>query len=204
MPSVPYFYGARLTVVVMFEQLPETIPHKNKRKFEAFAGSFALQVVLVVGIIVLQMVTPEKLGEFQLLTTLHMAAPPPPPPAPISVAPERARRAEPKAATASQPTAVVTEQPRHVEKEPEVIAPTTIPKDIARLVESGAPSRGGNGVPSGIAGGVPGGISGGVGGGVLGGVLGCVATPPALPRVLRCWSTPRQKQYLNEDMNQPF
>ena len=63
----------------MFENLPETIPNKGKRKLRAIAASASVQAALVAGIIFIQMVMPEKLGEFQLLTTLYMAAPPPPP-----------------------------------------------------------------------------------------------------------------------------
>ncbi len=79
----------------MFDDLPETIPHKNKRKLETFAFAAAVQVVLVAGLIVIQMAMPEKLGEFHLLTTLYMAPPPPPPAAPLSRAPEPVRNADP-------------------------------------------------------------------------------------------------------------
>src|SRR5438105_776931 len=99
----------------MFDQLPETIPHKNKRKFEAFGGALALQAVLVAGLIVLQMALPEKLGEFQLLTTLYMAAPPPPPPAPLSEAPAPVHRTEQRASVNQQANAVV-EQSQPIEK----------------------------------------------------------------------------------------
>jgi protein TonB len=167
----------------MFEQLPETKPHKNKRKLEAFFGAFGLQILLVGGFIALQMAMPEKLGKFQLLTTLHMAAPPPPPPAPISAAPEPLRTVSRKAAAANQPVAPIVEPPRVIEREPEVVAPTTIPKEIARIDEGVAsaprvPAGASGGVPGG---GVPGGLPGGLGGGVLSGVLGGAATPPALP-----------------------
>jgi periplasmic protein TonB len=171
----------------MFEQLPETVPSKNKRKFEAFGAAFAVQVALVAGFIVLQMAMPEKLGEFQLLTTLYMAAPPPPPPAaPASAAPEAVRRARPKPATVT-PTAAVVSQPRPAEKEPEVIAPTTIPKDIARIVEASSPSAGATtgGVPGGIRGGLPGGVSGGILGGILGGAGAAVPPPPPPPAPIR-------------------
>ena len=52
----------------MFDQLPETLPHKDKKKLEAFGAALTLQVALVAGLIVLQMAMPEKLGEFHLLT----------------------------------------------------------------------------------------------------------------------------------------
>jgi periplasmic protein TonB len=165
----------------MFDQLPETKPLKNKRKLQTFVGSLVLQIALVAGFVVLQMAMPEKLGEFHLLTTLYMAPPPPPPPAPLAAAPEPVRRAAPKAATATanRPEPVVVETPKPLEREPEVVSPTAIPRDIARIVESsGAPSGGnGGGVPGGVPGGIPGGVPGGLGGGVLGGA----AQPPVLP-----------------------
>src|SRR5437773_503320 len=98
----------------MFNELPETIPHRSKRKLETFAGALALQAVLVAGLIVLQMALPEKLGEFQLLTTLYMASPPPPPPAPVSAAPEPVHRAEPGPATSSHTAPAVEEPARPV------------------------------------------------------------------------------------------
>ena len=160
----------------MFDNLPETIPHKNKRKLETFAFAAAVQVILVAGLIVIQMAMPEKLGEFHLLTTLYMAPPPPPPAAPLSRAPEPVRNAAPRAATESP--AVVEVQPSPVVEKPEVIAPTAIPRDIARIVESGPPSSAASG---GVPGGVRGGVVGGVGGGILGGVLGGAGTAPVVP-----------------------
>lgn len=167
----------------MFEQLPATNSHKSKRKLRAFAGAFALQLTLVAALIVAQMAMPEKLGQFQLLQTLYMAPPPPPPPAPVSAAPEPIRRAQPKAAATNRPAPAVEELPRAIEppeREPEVIAPTAIPQDIARIVESGGGVAASNsgGVPGGVAGGIPGGVTGGLPGGVLGGVLGGVAAEP--------------------------
>ena len=97
-----------------------------------------IHVVLVSAIIMIQMVMPEKLGEFQLLTTLYMAAPPPPPPAPLSEAPRPQRHVVEKAAVAQTP-AVVEQEPPPVEK-PEMTAPVTIPKDIARIVDTRPPA----------------------------------------------------------------
>ncbi len=57
----------------MFDDLPETIPQKNKKKGRAIALAAGIHVLLVATIIVVQMAMPEKLGEFQLLTTLYMA-----------------------------------------------------------------------------------------------------------------------------------
>src|SRR5213594_379238 len=95
----------------MFDELPETIPHKSKKKVRAIAGAAAIQVVLVAAIIVVQMALPEKLGEFQLLTTLYMAAPPPPPPLSISKAPEPKPHPVEAAAAVRETPAVVEPQP---------------------------------------------------------------------------------------------
>jgi len=162
----------------MFEQLPATIPHKDNRKLEAFGAAIALQAVIVAALIIIQMAMPEKLGEFQLITTLYMAPPPPPPAAPLSAAPEPVHRAAPKTpatAAVTETAPVVQERALPIEREPAVIAPTTIPKDIAHIVESPPASGGVNGgVPGGVSGGVPAGINGGV----LSGILGGAATAP--------------------------
>jgi hypothetical protein len=164
----------------MFEQLPETIPHKNKRKLETFGAAFAFQAVLVAALIVLQMAMPEKLGEFQLLTTLYMAPPPPPPAVPLSAAPKPEHHAQPNEAVVSS-RSVVEERPK-TQEQPTVVAPTTIPKDIARIIESGSPDAGQPGaVSGGVRGGVPGGVPGGVFGGVLGGAEKGLEVPPPPP-----------------------
>lgn len=164
----------------MFEELPETIPLKNPKRRKAIVAAAGIHVVLVATIILVQMVMPEKIGEFQLLTTLYMA-PPPPPPAPLGPPPETARveRKAPVTSTARNEAAAILreEPPKPTVEEPALIAPTAIPKDIARINEVG-PSTGGviGGLP-----GVPGGVPGGTAGGVLGGILGGVAAPPAAP-----------------------
>src|SRR5579884_4033485 len=127
------------------------------------------------------MAMPDKLGEFQLLTTLYMAAPPPPPP--LSAAPAQHQAAH-KAAVASRATPEVVErEPQPVDKM-EFNAPATIPKDIAKLSDAGPAG----GMAGGVAGGVSGGVPGGVAGGLLGGVLGSagnVPPPPAPPAAVR-------------------
>src|SRR5437870_10748636 len=108
----------------MFDDLPETIPHKHREKPRAIAIAALIQVVLVSTIILIQMVLPEKLGEFQLLTTLYMA-PPPPPPAPLSEAPAVQHHAAQKAAIAEASVPEVVEQEPPAER-PQVTAPVTI------------------------------------------------------------------------------
>ena len=162
----------------MFDQLPETTPNKNTKKFRAFAAAFALQAALVAVLIIVQMVMPEKLGQFELMATLHMAPPlPPPPAAPTSVAPKQVQRPAPKTAAARESAPVVQQRPEPIQKEPEFTAPTTIPQDIAKIVEPIPPS---GGVTGGVVGGVQGGVSGGISGGALEGILGG-ATAPVVP-----------------------
>jgi len=161
----------------MFDQLPETIPHKHTKRFKAFGAALALQSALVVALIILQMAMPEKLGQFELIATLQMAPPvPPPPPAPVSPAQKQVQQVAPKTTPARESAPVVQQRPEPVQKEPEVMAPTAIPKDIARIAEPSPPSGG----VSGAVGGVQGGVSGGISGGALDGILGA-ATAPALP-----------------------
>jgi protein TonB len=160
----------------MFDQLPETTPHKNKRKFKTFGAAVALQAVLVAGLIIVQMAMPARLGKFELISTLHMAPPPPPPALPSVDPPKQIRNALPKTASVPNSVRPVEPQPEPVQKETEVVAPTTIPRDIARIAESSPPS----GVSGGLPGGVQGGVSGGIAGGALGGITGS-ATAPVLP-----------------------
>jgi len=162
-------------LLIMFNELPETVPLKNSRRRKTFLSAAAIQVGLVALVIIVQMAMPDKLGQFQLLTTLYMAPPPPPTPAPATPEPRQVQRAvrhNPEPA----PT-VQTSVPQQVTPEPEVVAPTTIPKDIANIVDSGNSAAG----IRGVTGGVPGGVVGGTIGGSLGGVLGGAASAPAVP-----------------------
>jgi periplasmic protein TonB len=164
----------------MFEQLPETTPQKNKRNFNAFGAALALQAVLVAVLITIQMAMPEKLGQFELISTLYMAPPlPPPPAAPVSAAPKQVQHAAPKTASVPESAPVVQPRPEPVQKEPEVMAPTTIPQDIARIAAASPPSGGvSGGVVGGVQGGVPGGVAGGALNGILGGAAASVPPPP--------------------------
>jgi protein TonB len=168
----------------MFDDLPETRPPRSKRKLKAFASMLAFQAVLTAGFILVQMALPEKLADHQLLTTVQMAPPPPPPGLPAAEPEQPARenrKPSVKSTAPSRPMRVAEPQPP-VKTESTVIAPTTVPEDIARLVESGTLGGGtAGGVPGGVPGGTPGGVLGGVPAGVLGGVLGGAAAPPVLP-----------------------
>src|SRR5262249_23500590 len=95
-------------IIIMFDELPETIPHKHTKKLKAFGTALALQSALVLVLIILQMAMPEKLGHFELISTLHMAPPvPPPPPAPVSPAPKQVQHIAPKTAPDRESAPVV-------------------------------------------------------------------------------------------------
>ena len=61
-----------------------------------------------------------------------------------------------------------------------LMAPKSIPKEIAMIKEEDLPPPSAEG---GVVGGVPGGVPGGVGGGVIGGIIGSVSAPPPPPPV---------------------
>jgi protein TonB len=163
----------------MFQDLPETNPTRNPKKNKALMAAAAVHVLLVAGIILIQMALPGKIGEIQLLTTLHMAPPPSPPPAlgPVPV-PEAARRSEQRAASRVRSTIVRQEPtPPPTSTPPELIAPTAVPEGIAEIIEA---EPGAGGVIGGLPGGVAGGKPGGTPGGILGGVLGGAGDAPAI------------------------
>jgi protein TonB len=185
----------------MFEELPETNPPKNKKKSKAFMAAALLQVALVSAIIVVQMAMPAKLGEFQLLTTLYMAPPPPPPPPPPAPAgPPPKVRETPRNIGVSERAVVVPEvpKPQPTVEQPELVAPTEIPKDVARIMEAGPVGGAGaiGGIPGGVPGGLPGGVPGGVADGALGGVLGGVVNAPPPP-------PPKEPLRVGGDVRQP-
>lgn len=143
----------------MFEQ--SFIEDKNKtQKASSILISFGSQVVLLGVLVVIPLVYFEALPMAQLSASL--VAPPPPPPPPPPPAP-------------AAPVKVVKVAPRQFNNN-QLMAPKTIPKDIAMIKEDEMPPV----ATGGVQGGVPGGVPGGVGGGVLGGVLGSIpnAAPP--------------------------
>ena len=150
--------------------------------------------ILVATIIVVQMAMPEKLGEFQLLTTLYMAPPPPPPPLSVSKAPEPRRHAAVEKTSPSETPAVVESEPVPVEK-PELTAPVRVPKDIAKIVDT-APPSGASGARSGVIGGATTGLPGGLLGGVLGGT-GNVPPPPPPPAPVRVGGNVKQPKVVH-------
>lgn len=103
-----------------------------------------------------------NLKQFESTFLVAPPPPPPPPPAPAVV------------------TAKVAPSRRVFEHAGKLLAPTTIPRNVAEIKEAPLPGdvEGADGMLGGVPGGVPGGTMGGVIGGVIGG-SGRVAAPPA-------------------------
>jgi protein TonB len=129
--------------------------------------SFAGQVMLIGVIVLIPMIYFDTLPRTQL-TSFLVAPPPPPPPPP------------PPAAT---PVKVVKVIPRQFDAG-RLLAPKTIPKQIAVINEDELPPMAGG---VGVVGGIPGGAIGGTAGGVIGGIIGSIPTaappPPPPPKV---------------------
>ncbi len=152
---------------IMFKDLPATFPEKDRYQRPSLASSVVFHVLLIFALIIVPLVFPRTIEQWQLTTMLVSPPPPPPaaPPPPAEVV-EAAKPVAPKIET------VVQVDPGAM------ISPLVIPKDIAMVDE-----------PidlSGVAGGVTGGVPGGVVSGILGGVLAAnarseMAAPPPPP-----------------------
>jgi len=128
--------------------------------------SFVAQIILIIIAVLIPMIYFDALPQTQLTSFLVAPPPPPPPPPPPAATPQ---------------VKVVKIIPRQFDAG-RLMAPKTIPKEIAQIKEEELPP------PSagvGVVGGVPGGVAGGAAGGVLGGILGAVpqAAPPPPPPV---------------------
>lgn len=124
--------------------------------------SFMGQVFLVIILILIPLIYTDTLPRAQLTSFLVAPPPPPPPPPPPAPAPPKIVKVIPRQFDAGR-----------------LMAPKTIPKDIAQIREEELPPPS----SAGVVGGVPGGVSGP--GGVLGGIIGAVpsAAPPPPPPV---------------------
>ena len=124
--------------------------------------SFIGQVFLVIVLILIPLIYTDTLPRAQLTSFLVAPPPPPPPPPPPAPAPPKIVKVIPRQFDAGR-----------------LMAPKTIPKDIAQIREEELPPPS----SAGVVGGVPGGVSGP--GGVLGGIIGAVpsAAPPPPPPV---------------------
>jgi periplasmic protein TonB len=153
---------------VIFKELPATFPEKDQYKKSSVVGSLIFHGLLIAIVLVIPLLLPDSISERELLVTLvsPIGPPPPPPPPPPLELP----------AIAVPKTVKQTVRPLAPET---LVAPTTVPREIATIIEEPlAPSVG-----------VIGGVPGGVGGGVLGGILSLnsaanapvVAPPPPPP-----------------------
>jgi protein TonB len=150
----------------MFEQT-FVMTGKTNKGWTVFV-SLTAQCLLLVVAVILPMVYFEVLPAAQLSSFLVAPPPPPPPPPPPAAAPV---------------VKIVKVIPRQFDAG-KLIAPKSIPKDIAVIREEELPPSAGGGV----VGGVPGGVGGGAVGGVLGGIIGSVPTaappPPPPPKAV--------------------
>ncbi len=139
----------------MFEQSMIETAGKT-RKASTILISTLIQIGFIIVAIILPMIYFETLPGVQLTSFLVPPPPPPPPPPP-----------------AAPPPKVVKVIPRRL------MAPKSIPKEIAIIKEDELPPP----AAAGVVGGVPGGVPGGTMGGVIGGIIGSVpaAAPPPPP-----------------------
>jgi protein TonB len=156
----------------MFEQ--SMIP-KGRRKTSAIAAAVLLQALVVGLLVLIPLMYVQALPTADLVSMLVAPPPPPPPPPP------------PAPVAAHPPTRPVT---RHFDMNA-LIAPKTMPTQIAAINDIASPPS----VDVGVAGGVPGGVAGGQIGGVLGSVMNSLPSlvpppPPAAPVTLPASKTP--------------
>ncbi|HTP86887.1 MAG TPA: energy transducer TonB [Bryobacteraceae bacterium] len=145
----------------MFEQT--FVENKGKTKSGwAVLLSFSVQIIGITILVLIPLIYTDTLPRATLASMLTAPPPPPPPPPP----------------PAAQPIKVVKVAPRQFDAG-RLMAPKTIPKNIAMIKEEDLPPP----TSTGVVGGVPGGVAGGSMGGVLGGIVGAVPTaaPPPPP-----------------------
>lgn len=138
--------------------------------------SFGLQILMIGVAILIPLIYTDTLPK-ATLTSFLVAPPPPPPPPPPPVA--------------AAPVKVVKVAPRQFDAG-RLMAPKTIPKEIAMIKEEELPPPSAS---AGVVGGVPGGVPGGAPGGVIGGIIGSVpsAAPPPPPPVKQEAPPPPQR-----------
>ena len=146
----------------MFEQT--FVGAGQTRRPWAVAVSFCLQVLLILVAILIPLIYTDTLPRTTLTSFLVAPPPPPPPPPPPAAAPVKVVKVIPRQFDAGR-----------------LMAPKSIPKEIAMIREEELPPASSGGV--GVVGGVPGGVPGGTPGGVIGGIIGSVPTaaPPPPP-----------------------
>jgi len=137
---------------------------QKRRQTWATLGSFVLQCLLIMGLILLPLYYTQELPKSQLLTFL-IAPPPPPPPPPA----------------AQQAAKIMKQIQSDLLSGGQLRTPTRIPEKVQMIKEEEAPPP----MPGagGVVGGVPGGIPGGQLGGVIGGIVNATSNLSYLPKL---------------------
>jgi protein TonB len=143
----------------MFEQSFVSTAKTNKT-WSVFV-TFGVQVLAVIIAILIPLIYTDTLPRAQLTSFLVAPAPPPPPPPPPPPAPPKIVKVIPRQFDAGK-----------------LMAPKSIPKEIANIKEEELPPPSSSGVVGGVVGGVPGGAPGGVLGGIIGAVPNAAPPPP--------------------------
>jgi protein TonB len=153
-----------MTDAIIFKDLPATFPEKDQYKKPSVVGSVIFHGLLILIVIVIPLLLPQSIPQRELLISLvsPIGPPPPPPPPPVEL-------------PAAVPPPKAVEIPVRPVAPDVLIAPTAIPREIAKLIEEPVAA------PVGVIGGVPGGMPGGMVGGVLGGLLS--SNPAAVPAI---------------------
>jgi periplasmic protein TonB len=137
---------------------------QKRRQTWATLGSFLLQCLLIIGLILLPLYYTQELPKSQLLTFL-VAPPPPPPPPPA----------------AQQAAKIMKQIQSDLLSGGQLRTPTRIPEKVQMIKEEEAPPL----MPGagGVVGGVPGGIPGGQLGGVIGGIVSSTSNLAYIPKL---------------------
>ncbi|HZW92240.1 MAG TPA: TonB family protein [Candidatus Eremiobacteraceae bacterium] len=137
---------------------------QKRRQTWATLGSFVLQCLVIIGLILLPLYYTQQLPTAQLLTFL-VAPPPPPPPPPA----------------AQQATKIIKQIQSDLLSGGQLRTPTKIPEKVQMIKEEEAPPP----MPStgGVVGGVPGGIPGGQLNGVIGGIVNATSNLAYIPKL---------------------
>jgi protein TonB len=147
----------------MFEQTFVEGVGKTHRTWTVLV-SFIGQMVVIAIAILIPMIYFDALPKSQLTSFLVAPPPPPPPPPPPAAAPPKVVKIIPRQFDAGR-----------------LMAPKTVPKEIAMIKEEELPPPSAGGVVGGVPGGVPGGTPGGVIGGIISSVPTAAPPPPPPP-----------------------
>jgi protein TonB len=146
----------------MFEQT--FVDGGKTRKGWTVLISFIAQMFVIAIAILIPMIYFDALPKSQLTSFLVAPPPPPPPPPPPAAAPPKVVKIIPRQFDAGR-----------------LMAPKSVPKEVAMIKEEELPPPSSGGVVGGVPGGVPGGSAGGIIGGIIGSVPTAAPPPPPPP-----------------------